>query len=92
MKTRVRSSLPLTVARASRNLRLGCVLQSMLLLAHNLGLSTMGPSTPEGDGSISATPRFDYVPSASVSFIAAPPPAPRLAFADGLVLPARISR
>ncbi len=81
------------VARASRNVRLGCVLESMLLLAHNLGLCTMGPSAPMSEESIAPEPRFDYVPSPLVPIPVGPPPAPRLAFAAGIaVADKRLSR
>ncbi len=81
------------VARASRNLRVGCVLESMLLLAHNLGLCTMGPSTSAVDESIAATPRFDYVPAPTSPLPSSSRTSPRLAFADGSVRPiAHLSR
>jgi|KBSMisStaDraftv2_1062788.scaffolds.fasta_scaffold26744_5 hypothetical protein len=51
------------VASASKSLRLGCVLESMLLLAHNLGLSTLGPSEAAKDDLMWPSSRFDYTPS-----------------------------
>lgn len=51
------------VASASQGLRLGCVLESMLLLAHNLGLSTLGPPGPVKDDVAWPAPKFDYTPS-----------------------------
>ena len=51
------------VFRASRNLRLGCALDSMLHLARNLGLRTFGAPCSAGDSASSSTPEFDYVPA-----------------------------
>ncbi|MGZ5156141.1 MAG: hypothetical protein ACXWCV_02440 [Caldimonas sp.] len=47
------------VARASRHLRTGCVLESMLRLAKDLGLCTLGLSN--GDPRLVSPPLFDYV-------------------------------
>jgi hypothetical protein len=76
------------VARASRSLRLGCVLESMLLLARNLGICTTGPSTAASDNSISPTPIFDYVPWPLAVLPVDVAIAPRLACADGRPVPA----
>jgi len=51
------------VARASRQLRLGCVLEAMLQLSRDLGLCTLGPLVADGEESLPAGPRFDYVPA-----------------------------
>jgi len=50
------------VARAGRNMRLGLVLEAMLLLARDLGLCALGShDVPGGGGDIGRT-EFDYMP------------------------------
>lgn len=60
------------VARAARDLRLGCALDAMLGLARDLGLCTLGfDAMPDGAG-VTDRADFDYLPTA----IAAPPGRP----------------
>jgi hypothetical protein len=52
------------VARARGNVRVGCVLATMLDLASNLGLGTLGPAAAANDvASHSPVSNFDFVPS-----------------------------
>lgn len=74
------------IARSTRDLRLSCVLESMLLLAHNLGICTMGPSLRGDDDSISPVPTFDYVPAPAAASSLPENSRPRLAFAEGSVI------
>ena len=53
---------PEFVARAMNNLRVACILRSMLLLAHNLGLCTLGSGDVAGSEQAVG---FDYVPDSS---------------------------
>lgn len=50
------------VSNATRNLRLGAALHSMLGLSQNLGLGTLGPALPKNKGWGRTSPSFDYVP------------------------------
>jgi hypothetical protein len=53
---------PEFISRATRNLRLWCVLEAMLRLAKNLGLCTLGPVEAANEEGSSIGPRFDFVP------------------------------
>jgi hypothetical protein len=50
------------VARAGRNMRLGLVLEAMLLLARDLGLCTLGSHDVPGGGGVIGRMEFDYMP------------------------------
>lgn len=54
---------PEFVASAARNLRLSCALESMLRLAKEIGLCTLGTEAFPYGGSIDGLCEFDYVPS-----------------------------
>ena len=55
------------VSSAARNMRVGCALESMLSLAHELGLCTLGFDVVPAGASVTGRHDFDYV---------AAPPAP----------------
>jgi hypothetical protein len=50
------------VGRAGRNMRLGFVLDSMLLLARDLGLCALGSNDAPGAGGVTGRREFDYLP------------------------------
>jgi len=50
------------VARAGRNMRIGFVLEAMLLLARDLGLCTLGSLDLPGGGDVTGRTEFDYIP------------------------------
>ena len=50
------------VVEAARHLRLGCVLESMLGLARDMGLCTLGAHDAPGGASLSDRAAFDYLP------------------------------
>jgi len=50
------------VARAGRNMRLGLVLEAMLLLARDLGLCALGSHDVPGGGGVIGRVEFDYMP------------------------------
>jgi hypothetical protein len=50
------------VARAGRNMRLGLVLEAMLLLARDLGLCALGSHDVPGGGGDIGRMEFDYMP------------------------------
>lgn len=52
------------VARAGRNMRLGFVLESMLGLARELGLCTLGANPVPGGARVAGRFEFDYLPAA----------------------------
>jgi len=54
---------PAFVLAAFENARLGCVLEAMLSLAHNLGLATFGPAGPSDTDRQEAKLAFDYTPT-----------------------------
>jgi len=51
------------VLSAARDLRLGCALESMLGLARDLGLCTLGADAMPGGASLSGRFEFDYMPA-----------------------------
>lgn len=50
------------VTRARRNMRLGFVLEAMLLLARDLGLCALGSPDVPGGGATTGRMEFDYIP------------------------------
>lgn len=61
------------IERATRDMRLGFVLESMLDLARDLGLCTLGSSAVAGGGRVSGRFEFDFLPPPShASHLATP--------------------
>jgi hypothetical protein len=59
------------IAQARGSVRIGCVLTTMLDLATNLGLGTLGPATGANDTtSHLLVPSFDFVPASGIGIAA----------------------
>jgi hypothetical protein len=50
------------VMRAAKNLRVGCALESMLALARDIGLCTLGADAMPQGGTLTGRTAFDYLP------------------------------
>jgi len=60
------------VARAARDVRTGCALESMLGLAREIGLQTLGPGTDPKSAGLPGRSAFDYLPAAFASAMQRP--------------------
>ena len=58
---------PTFIACAKRDIRLGCALESMLALARDLGVCTLGCNDEPGSAGLSDRAEFDYLPRASIA-------------------------
>lgn len=58
---------PNFIARARREIRLGCALESMLALARDLGVCTLGSNDEPGSAGLSDRAEFNYRPCASLA-------------------------
>lgn len=65
------------VSAAARQMRLGCALESMLSLAHELGLCTLGFDVVPSGATVTGRQEFDYIATAPAGERAAVPSQPR---------------
>ena len=77
------------VSRASNDLRVSCALESMLGLARNIGLRTLGFDSTAGGGKVSGRCDFDYLPARVASAISPYPPSARRTRAGATATPLR---
>ena len=77
------------VSRASKDLRVCCALESMLGLARNIGLRTLGFDSTAGGGQVSGRCDFDYLPARVASAISPYPPSARRTRAGATAMPLR---